>query len=261
MKNKRAIFILLIIIAVLIVAICIITVKTNIFPGTADTENTKNLKSDSDNLIENTSKNKKQKKLADTSVVLFFNDLSNKYNYRITDRYHCNGGARYYDSIARVISVFDKNGSLIQTIHPALRISPWYFNDQYALKISRSFITGKNANYKDIDNYCGEIVVADLNFDGLEDFATPVDQGADNGPHYAFYIQDKNNRFILNSYLTEKVIWFPEKFNDSLMTMTSVIPCTIYGLKHITHQYDTISKNWKKTGDYTIDVRTGKLLK
>lgn len=204
----------------------------------------------------------KSKKLLDTTVVLSFNDLSNKYNYKITDQYYCVNSQWDYDSVSRVINIFNKKDSIVQEIHPNLRMSPWYFHmNEVHLRLSRSYITMKNANYKDMDNYSGEIVVADLNFDGLEDFATPIDQGVDNGPHYAFYIQNKNYRFEINNYLTDNVIWFPEKINNSLMTFTNMIPCTIYGLNYNTFKYNSASNKWSKIEDYTIDIRTGKLMK
>ena len=94
----------------------------------------------------------------------------------------------------------------------------------------------------------------------MEDFATPIDHGASNGSHYAYYIQTERNRFEFNEYLTDKLIWFPEIINDSLMTFTNIVPCTIFGLNYNTFKYDSISKKWRKVEDYTIDIRTGKLM-
>ena len=201
-------------------------------------------------------------KLKDTMVILSFKDLSKVYNYKIIDRYYCNNSLNYYDSILRVIKVYNKKDSLIQRIYPNLQMTPWYYyEDKLPLRLSRSFVTGKNANYDDADNYDGEIVIADLNFDGLEDLATPVNSGADNGPHYAFYIQNKNKRFEYNSYLTEHVMWFPEKINDSLMTFTSTVPCTVIGLWYQTFKYDTTMKKWSRIKNYIVDIRTGKRMK
>jgi hypothetical protein len=199
------------------------------------------------------------KKLNDTTIVFFFTDLSNVYNYKIIDKYINVDNKKFYDSVSRVIKVYTKNDSLIQKIYPDLQITPWYYFVDYQVRISRSFVTGKNAHYDDVDNYCGEIVIADLNFDGLEDFATPVNSGADNGPHYAFYIQNELNKFKLNNYLTENVVWFPEKINDSLMTLTNEIPGSVYYLYTHSYKYDTISKKWKKVKSYSIDIRTGKI--
>jgi len=200
------------------------------------------------------------KKLADTTVFFTFNDLSETYNYKLIDKFYDTKSNNYYDSVYRVIKIFDKKDSLVQRICPEMLQIPWYLDDKN-LKTSRSYITKKNLNFPSMDNYCGEIVVADLNFDGLEDFATPVGAGADNGSHYQFYIQNKHHKFVSNSYLTEKVMWFPEQINDSLKTLTSSVPCTVRGLWFRTFRYDTISNRWRRIEDYVIDVTTGKLLK
>jgi hypothetical protein len=220
-------------------------------PDTVATQNQEITKIDS---TPNTQKPK------DSTVVLSFKDLSHVYNYKIVDKYH--RSESYYDSVSRVIRIFDKKDSLIQKIYPKLEMTPWYFLDlSIPLRLSRSYITGKNADHADIDNYCGEIVVADLNFDGLEDFATPIGSGADNGPHYAFYIQDTNRRFKLNRYLTENVIWFPTTIVDSLMTFTTTVPCGAMGLGYQTFRYDPAFKKWKLIKHYIIDVTTGKRMK
>jgi hypothetical protein len=224
-------------------------------------KNIENIKMDTSKIIKNEIK-QKVKKLTDTTVVLYFKDLSHIYDYKIIDKYCSAKNQNYYDSVLRVIKIFDKKSSLIQKIYPNLQMTPWYFLERNCpLRLSRSYITGKNANYNDMDNYCGEIVVADLNFDGLEDFATPINSGADNGPHYAFYIQNKKNRFEYNSYLTENLTWFPEKINDSLMSFTSSVPCGVYGTWYQTFKYDRILIKWKKIENYVIDNRTGRIMK
>ncbi len=219
-----------------------------------------NVKVDSSNIIKNEIKIE-IKKQTDTTVVLYFKNLSNIYNYKIIDKYCSVKNPNYFDSVIRIIKIFNKRDSLIQKVYPNLQITPWYFHEfEISLKLSRSYVTGINANYNDMDNYCGEIVVADLNFDGLEDFATPINSGADNGPHYAFYIQNRNNRFVYNRYLTENLIWFPEKINDSLMSFTSSVSCSVYGTCYQTFKYDTILTKWKKIKNYLIDNRTGKIM-
>jgi hypothetical protein len=192
------------------------------------------------------------KTLRDTTVVLSFKDLSYVYNYKVIDHYF--GDRSYYDSVARTIKIYTKGDSLVQKILPKVQFTPWYFHEHdLELRLSRSTITGKNEQYNDIDNYCGEIVVTDLNFDGFEDFATPVGSGADNGPHYAFYIQDTNGKFNHNLYLTKNLIWFPETINNSLMTFTTTVLCTA-GTRLETFKYDIASKKWKKMNAHFIDI-------
>lgn len=201
-------------------------------------------------------------KQKDTTVVMSFEDLSNVYNYKIIDKYLGHRMGHHDDSVARVIKIFDKQDSLIQRVYPKLEMTPWYFMDLgYSLRRSRSYVTGKNKDYTVFDNYCGEIVVADLNFDGLEDFATPVDHGADNGAQYAFYIQDTHHRFKLSWYLTKEVTWFPTEIVDSLMFFTTIVPCGAFGTMHHKIQYDTLSQRWKMIDHYIIDNQSGEKMK
>lgn len=199
-------------------------------------------------------------KKLDTTATFYFKDLSTTYNYKVVDR--CMGSSYhgFCDSVTRVIKVLDKNDSLIQKIYPTLSVAPreFYDNGYPPVKYSRSYITGKNANAFVYDDYYGEIVVADLNFDGLEDFGTPVDHGTDNGPHYAFYIQDHPNHFKFNAYLTERVVWFPSIFRDSLKSFTTTLASPPNNQVYLTFQYDTIEHQWRQISGYSIDLGTGK---
>lgn len=189
----------------------------------------------------------------DTTIVMNFKNLSYIYNYSIIDIYTFNKTSTYPDTLYRIIKIFNKNDSLIQIIYPRMLICPWYYNNsQFTHCLARSFITNKNLNCEKIDNYRGEIVVADLNFDGFEDFAIPVGSGVDNGPHYAFYIFE-NSKFIYNYKMSNSVLWFPDIINDSSMTFTTIVACCTNSLLYRTYKYDTINYNWKLIENYLID--------
>jgi hypothetical protein len=51
----------------------------------------------------------------------------------------------------------------------------------------RSYETGKNAHKAVVDNDYGDLVVADINFDGLADVVLKTDGGGNGGPYYTFY--------------------------------------------------------------------------
>ncbi|MFZ1635162.1 MAG: hypothetical protein WAT43_14860 [Chitinophagales bacterium] len=200
---------------------------------------------------------KKGNLINDSIVRFYFTDLSNIYNYELIDYYKTNNH-KYFDTVLRKINIFTKDSLLMQTIIPDLKIFPWYFNDNATnLKIQRSYITGVNANYDDVDNYCGEIVVADFNFDGLEDFASPMNSGVDNGPHYAYYIQTKQNIFQFNKYLTENVIWFPEYFNNKNLTFTNLVLTNAIGEHYTTYKYIKTTTTWIVVESYAVDWRDG----
>jgi hypothetical protein len=203
---------------------------------------------------------KAENKGKDTNVVIYFKDLSNVYNYKIIDK-GFNHHRSFFDSVYRVIKIYNKADSLTQRIIPTFEEAPAYLFERYPeAKPARSYMTNKNTKNGGHDDYFGELVVADLNFDGLEDFATYRGHGADNGAHYAYYFQNKKHRFEYNSYLTENMIWFPAKINDSLKTLTTIVPAGMFGVEYTTFKYNPASQKWKVIKDYTIDVKTGKIL-
>ncbi len=200
-----------------------------------------------------------KKKSTNTIIILNFNDLSHKFSYQIKDTYFQSIGSEKFALLQREINIFDKKKKLVQTIIPSLKMTPWYFpENKLKLRLSRSYLTGKNENFDDLDNYCGEIVVADFNFDGKEDFATPIDQGASNGPHYAFYIQENENHFNLNSHLTNMLIWFPEKIDNDAKTLTNEVPSGVYAINRQVFNYSSNTKTWTKIENLLLDVKSGK---
>lgn len=78
-------------------------------------------------------------------------------------------------------------------------------------------------SYQEIES--GRMLIAlDVNFDGLEDFAIINYQGSNGGPQYAYYVQKANKQFVLDSYLTENVRFFPFEINKNKKTLTIVHP-------------------------------------
>lgn len=78
-------------------------------------------------------------------------------------------------------------------------------------------------SYQEIEG--GNMLIAlDVNFDGLEDFAIINYQGSNGGPQYAYYVQKPNKQFVLDSYLTETVRFFPFEINKNKKTLTIMHP-------------------------------------
>lgn len=74
-------------------------------------------------------------------------------------------------------------------------------------------------SYQEIEG--GYMLMAlDANFDGLEDFAIINSQGSNGGPQYAYYVQKLNKQFVLDSYLTETVRFFPFEINKNKKILT-----------------------------------------
>lgn len=89
-------------------------------------------------------------------------------------------------------------------------------------------------SYQEIEG--GRMLIAlDVNFDGLEDFAIINYQGSNGGPQYAYFVQNANKQFVLDSYLTETVRFFPFEINKNKKTLTITYPsgcCQIQTIKY-----------------------------
>jgi hypothetical protein len=78
-------------------------------------------------------------------------------------------------------------------------------------------------SYQEIEG--GNMLIAlDVNFDGLEDFAIINYQGSNGGPQYAYYVQKPNKQFVLDSYLTDTVRFFPFEINKNKKILTIMHP-------------------------------------
>ncbi|MGF7076881.1 XAC2610-related protein [Mucilaginibacter sp. 3215] len=110
---------------------------------------------------------------------------------------------------------------------------------------TRSYITGyrKNAEVSDYD--FGDLVIADVNFDELEDIAIKYDSGGNGGPLYNFYLQDKNGHFYLSRYLTDSVGSFPAYINPKQKTITTQIHANVRYEARKTFRYNSKSQKWK----------------
>lgn len=92
-----------------------------------------------------------------------------------------------------------------------------------------SYSTGKNTDREIVDDMYGDIVVADLNFDGLEDLAVmSEDQNA--GTYYRFFLQGPKQKFKENQFLSDSIASFPDKINPrnkTLFTLSRAGACAV----------------------------------
>jgi hypothetical protein len=88
---------------------------------------------------------------------------------------------------------------------------------------SRSYVTGYNKNAEVIDGDWGDIVVADLNFDGKEDFAivraqAPTGAGIE---VFDFYLQNKDGKFVKDIFLSSQMELCPSKIDTHNHILTT----------------------------------------
>lgn len=117
-----------------------------------------------------------------------------------------------------------------------------------------SYTTKFKADREIVDNYFGDIVVADLNFDGNDDIAVINDCGGNGGPLYSYYIQTSKKKFILDSFLTDSMVFFPSEINSKNKTLTTYVHIGVCGLSEDIYKFNKTKKSWTKKSSKYINV-------
>lgn len=158
-----------------------------------------------------------------------------------------------FDSCLVRIKIVDmRNDSLLQTIKFQ---SNFLFDFSYShLDSCRSYITCKKQNSDAPDNDFGDIVVADFNFDGKEDFAFKTEEGGNGGPLYSFYIQDANGAFKKDCFLTDKMVYFPSEINSVKKVLVTIVHANAMGVNFNTYRLDTTKNIWKYISQEFVGV-------
>lgn len=160
-----------------------------------------------------------------------YTNLSKDFDFKVTlKRMKKDGeGTRECDVKVEIIKKITKAKQVL-TFH-----SEWMFKADFAdSKTVRSYSTKYNLKAKAVDNDFGDLVIADLNFDGREDIAIKKDSGGNGGPLYNFYLQDKTGTFIIDSFLTGSVEFFPSKIDYKEKTLITLVHANAYELSETT---------------------------
>lgn len=160
-----------------------------------------------------------------------------------------------HDSCVVKFTIFDKNKTLKDSFSIASNFLYDSFEDAQQV---RSYSTGFNAKKKVTDGDYGNIVIADLNFDKKEDITIVSDIGASTGPRYNFYLQDSNKKFVLNTFLTDSVAYFPDEIKDNTIT-TFVVAGACYVHKHV-YQFNAKQQTWHEKNHIVRDVCNNKFV-
>jgi len=185
----------------------------------------------------------------------YYTNLSEKFNYNLITEEHLFHQPYYADnrdSFIRTVKIFDKNDSFLQAIKVKIEFGLFAYDSSYFYV--RSYITGYNQNKSPDDEYFGDLIIADLNFDDKEDLAVVNDRGNYNGPAVDIYLQNSNNQFVLDTFLTNKN-WFPNEINKTKKTLTYLTIFGCCGREDEIIKYETKTKTWKVLKDTTYDVR------
>ncbi len=177
--------------------------------------------------------------------------LSNQYNFETKIKWLRHPD--YYDTAFITVRIIDKdNNKVVQKIH--FQAGYLLSNEFVDCKSERSYTTKWQTKGQIVDNDYGDLVVADLNFDSLEDLAIKFRSGGNNSPKYAFYIQNKQGHFVRDSFLTNKMWYFPEKIIKSKRTLVTCVP--VNARKMAVHTYRLSAKtNWWKRISHWLEGR------
>lgn len=138
-------------------------------------------------------------------------DLSKKFNYRII---LSRMKAGMSDNTKIQLLIYKKGQAKSSQII-TFKAHLLYENAYSDCNKVRSDITGKNWAAEAPDYDYGELIIADLNFDGLEDIAIKNDSGGNGGPYYNFYLQDTKGHFTLSKYLTANMQSYPAEIDTN----------------------------------------------
>ncbi|HCS19863.1 MAG TPA: hypothetical protein DIW47_04770 [Bacteroidetes bacterium] len=188
--------------------------------------------------------------IKDSTVVKerFYDNLSYTNNFKLI--YYERDRTGEYLIHYWTILVYDKKMNLLDSI-----IQPVYvlYSNWIDFEKSRSFITGVNKNKIAPDNYYGDFVVADFNFDKRNDFAIINDMGGNGGTFYSYYIQGADKQFALDSFLTDSMTYFPAEFNSKNKTLVTYTHAGACWLGEHIYQIGTVNK-WSELSHRQIDV-------
>jgi len=170
-------------------------------------------------------------------------NLSKDFDFKVYAKWYGSAEHTVSDSLDVKIEIISKKTKAGQQIHFG---SAWMFEGTYTnCKYVRSYSTGFNKDSLYTDNDYGDIVVADFNFDGLDDVAFKQNGGGNGGPSYYYYIQDKKGKFIQHDFLTATMGYFPAEFVPLKKRLITRVHANAYQYSETTYQYDASAMKWK----------------
>jgi len=181
----------------------------------------------------------------------YHKDLSNVYdiNSKI-QRVKIN---QYMDSCIITVAVIEK---MTKDTSQRINVTSNYLFDECFTNCEsvRSFTTKINLDSLAVDNDYGDLIIADFNFDGIEDLAIKNNSGGNGGPTYDFYTQNARKKFVINKFLTQKVRKFPAVINKSDYTLITNVHANAYQYCSTIYKLNKISNKWKEMKSILVDA-------
>lgn len=172
-----------------------------------------------------------------------YTDLSDEFEFATNMRRYKVG--KVGDSCQVRIFVTNKRNN--QPLQKISYSSLDFFDDAFLnCENVRSYTTGKNKKNEVENGNYGDLVVADFNFDGKEDFAVINHSGGISGPSYSFYMQVKDKQFELDSMMSSLVNFFPAEMHRTAKKLVTIVPVSAGEKTRTVFQYHRRSKSWSK---------------
>jgi hypothetical protein len=199
---------------------------------------------------------------APPKITYIYDSLSTVYDYEVVFHRDTSGVEGMYQYCKLDIRIRSKKRSeLVDTL---IIDSLLYFVDMYdGGKEVRSYVTGLNKDTMASDSDYGYLVVGDFNFDNMEDLAVVDAYRGNSGPTYLFYLQNGANKFLLDTFLTNEVAYFPTILKQGRKQLVSIVRAHACGVhyrkwqKNHSNQYLEI---YNRIIDFcqkdTLDTRT-----
>ena len=178
--------------------------------------------------------------------------LSNQFDISIDFK-------RYVDTIEIEQSCFLKvyiKDKLSKSMIDSFSItSPFYYSFMFlSCDSMTSYSTKFKSSRKGMDNYYGDIVVADLNFDGYDDIAVVNDGGGNAGPLYSYYLQNNNKKFTKDIFLTDTMEFFPSEINSKEYSLTTYVHSGACSIREHIYKLDKKGNIWTQISNTLINI-------
>jgi hypothetical protein len=145
------------------------------------------------------------------------------------------------DTTTITITVTDKQTNKSQTIRYG---SSWLFKSDFSdCNNMRSYVTSQNLK-KDPEEDIGDMIIADLNFDGRDDIALKYDSWGNSGPLYYYYIQDSSGKFNRNEFLSDEMGLFPSKIDSKNKVLVTYGHAGVEQVGEHVYALNTRSNKW-----------------
>ena len=150
-----------------------------------------------------------------------YKNLSHQFDIKLFFKRFKNVDEFHDSCIVKLVLTYKRSESVFDTLEiNSNSYSSDFFQDP---KNVLSYSTNINSDRQISDNYFGDIIVADLNFDNKDDIAIINDSGGNGGSFYSYFLQNSEKNFTLDSFLTDSMTYFPLKINNRNRTLVTFV--------------------------------------